>query len=68
MKVNQRLPKGFKVQVLDLGLGRFDVSVNHLGFRVAYFVRSFTSPGQARAVGISSANALADCVRRGIKL
>ena len=68
MSTSDRLPIGFKVEVLDLGLGRFDVSVNHLGYRVAYCVRTFSSPDHALAVGISSANALADRVDRGFKL
>jgi hypothetical protein len=68
MNVNQRLPKGFKVIVSDFGLGRFAVSVNHLGRRVGFFWRNFASPGQARETGVASAIALADCLQRGIKL
>jgi len=68
MKIKQRLPKGFQVSVSDQGLGRFAVSVSHLGQRVAYFWRNFGSPLHAREVGISSAIALADCLQRGIKL
>lgn len=68
MKAKQRLPKGFEVRVNYLGAGRFDVSVNHLGYRVAYFVRSFASPLQARQTGVASAIALADYVKRGVQL
>ena len=68
MNLNQRLPKGFQVSVSHQGLGKFAVSVNHLGRRVAYFWRHFASPLHAREVGVSSAIALADCLRRGIKL
>jgi hypothetical protein len=68
MKSIQRVPRGFRVQVNHLGLGRFDVSVSHLGQRVAFFARGFASRMEARQTGISSAVALADCVQRGVKL
>jgi len=68
MSETQRLPKGFKVIVNDLGLGRFAVTVNHLGRRVAFFWRNFASRVHARQTGVSSAIALADCLQRGIKL
>jgi hypothetical protein len=68
MSTNHRLPKGFKVVVNDLGLGRFAVNVNHLGRRVGFFWRNFASPVHARQTGVASAIALADCLERGIKL
>ena len=68
MSTKLRLPKGFKVIVSDLGLGRFAVSINHLGRRVGFFLRSFASAVHARNTGVASAIALADCLQRGIKL
>ena len=68
MKNNQRLPKGFKVSVNEQGLGRFSVTVNHLGRRVAYFWRNFPSSIHARQTGVASAIALSEFVQRGIKL
>ena len=68
MNTKQRLPKGFKVIVSDLGFGRFAVSINHLGRRVGLFWRNFASAVHARDTGVASAIALADCLQRGIKL
>ena len=68
MNKKHRLPKGFKVIVSDLGPGRFAVSINHLGRRVAFFWRDFASAVHARDTGVASAIALADCLQRGIKL
>ena len=68
MSANPRLPKGFKVVVSDHGLGRFAVSVTHLGRQVGFFWRNFASPLHAWETGVASAIALADCLERGIKL
>jgi hypothetical protein len=68
MKKSHRLPKGFQVQVNEIGMGKFAVTINHIGQDVALFWRNFASPAHAWETGAASATALADCVRRGIKL